>query len=549
MVIETVLLLVALALIFSFLQSPSYTSGVEILTEVNTASESVLGSFFSAALFDPDRYIKTQAEIIKTNNVATGVYNRLTEEYETMRREREITGENINVPESVPPISQLISMVSVKQNEKTNTFEIIVTYSNRYMARDIAQAYAEEYINNRQMAAIKQISEARKEVWNRIQELEDQIDRVAQSINQYAGGRVPAELQAEGERAINLWVSFYEKYMTLRISEALEQRGLEIIENAQAGTRVGPRPVRNAALAFMVGLLVGIALAFLWEYLDDTLKTQEDFEKYYGATILGEIPYIFTEDAVEYEILYLSRPNLPAAEGYRSLRTNIQFVNIERKIKSILVTSASPGEGKTTVLLNLAASLSEMGKKVIVMEADLRRPVMEKFFKTEGRKGLTSVLMETCSLEEALYQTDYPRLQVLFSGPKPPNPAELISSQRMEDLIEQLTEMADYLLIDSPPILATSDALAISNKVDGILLVAYYGTASRDTAKRAADQLNRLKANVIGVVINNVQAAERYGYYHYYYYHAPEKEALPEGKSRISTLMKQMLVKKKYPKP
>ncbi len=531
-IIWSVLVVMTLSIAFSVMQTPSYTSSALILSDVNTASESVLGSFFSAAMFDPDRFIKTQAEIIGTEIVAQGVEARLTEEYNQIE-ERQALGsvEDVYVPEYVPGASELMSMVLVKERQNTNTFEIDITTTDPYLARDVAQAYAEEYLNNRQLSAIRQISEARKEVWNRIQELEDQIEDVSQRIDQYSGADIPTELAAEATRAIDLWTSLYEKYMSLRISESLQQRGLEIIENAKPGSQVGPRPYRNAILGMLVGLLLGIGLAFLWEYLDDTLKTREDFEKYYDCPIVGEIAYTSPEEADKHEIVYFSHPNLPAVEGYRSLRTNIQFLNVEKNIKTILVTSSSPEEGKSTVLVNLAAALSEMGKKVIIVEADLRRPALYKYLETKIDKecdsfkkghGLTSVLAGTSNLVESLCKTEYAGLWVLMSGVKPPNPAELVSSHRMESLIQQLAERVDYVLIDAPPVLAISDAVAISPMVDGVLLVASYGMAERDTSRHCVNLLRQVKAEILGLIINNVVPLERYGYYHYYYYNQDE---------------------------
>lgn len=530
-----------LSIAFSVMQTPTYTSSALILSDVNTASESVLGSFFSAAMFDPDRFIKTQAEIIQTENVAQGVEARLSESY-AMKLDQLALGseEDVYIPEFVPGTSELMGTVSVAQHERTNVFEIDVTTTDPYLARDIAQAYAEEYINNRQLAAIRQISEARQVVWNRIQELEQDIEEVSRRIDEYGGENIPAELQAEGSRAISLWTSLYEKYMSLKISEQLQQRGLEIIENAKVGGQVGPRPFRNAILGILVGLLLGIGLAFLWEYLDDTLKTREDFEKYYDCPIVGEIAYTPPENGEEYEIIYFSRPSLPALEGYRSLRTNVQFLNMEKNVKTILITSASPEEGKSTVLVNLAAALSEMGKRVVIVEADLRRPTLQKYLGISAKggvsgsmmeNGLTSVLAGTASLKDSLCKTEYPNLWVLLSGIKPPNPSELVSSHRMENLIKEIAAQVDYVLVDAPPILAISDAVAISPMVDGVLLVANYGLADRDSSRHCVSLLHKVKAEVLGLIINNVTPMERYGYYHYYYYQQGAETA-DKGKAR-----------------
>ncbi len=521
-----------LSIVFSVMQAPTYTSSALILSDVNTASESVLGSFFSAAMFDPDRFIKTQAEIIRTEKVAEGVRARLIEGYE-MGRDRQGAAGEASVPDSVPATSELISMISVSQHERTNAFEIGATTTDPYLARDVAQSFAEEYINNRQLAAIRQIGEARQVVWNRLQELEKDIEDVSRRIDEYGGADIPAALEAEGSRAINLWISLYEKYMSLKISEQLQQRGLEIIENAGVGGRVGPRPLRNAVLGVLVGLLLGIGLAFLWEYLDDTLKTREDFERHYDCPILGEIAYTPPENGGEYEIIYFTRPALPAVEGYRTLRTNVQFLNAEKGVKTILVTSAGPEEGKSTVLVNLAAALSDMGKRVVVIEADLRRPTLQKYLGIKARrepaspgpeKGLTAVLAGAYTLAESVSPTEYDGLSVLLSGIKPPNPAELVSSHRMEALIGEAAEGADYVLVDAPPILAISDAVAISPMVDGVLLVANYGLADRDSSRHCVSLLRKVKAEVLGLVINNVTPTERYGYYHYYYYRQDEED-------------------------
>jgi capsular exopolysaccharide synthesis family protein len=522
-ILETMGIVLALALIFTFLQSPSYSSDVKILSEVNSASESVLGSFFSSALFDPDRYMQTQTEIIQTDTMAEAVETHLQSMYDQASREKQ-AGANVFVPESVPTASELAAMVSVKQEQRSNIFDITVSSGNPLLSRDVAQAYAEEYLASRQLAAIKQISEARKEVWNRIQEVEDQINQVAQQAKNYSNQNLPAELQAESQRVVTLWASLYEKYMTLRIAESLEQRGLEIIQPAKAGSKTGPSTTRNALLAIFLGLILGAGLAFLVEYLDNTLHTREDFEKHFGTPIVGEIPYIPAEDLPKHHIIYFEKPRHPAVEGYRTLRTNLQFLNLDGDNRIIMFTSAGPEEGKSTVMVNLGAALSEMGKKVLLIEADLRRPVLDKYFGIESPAGLTGVLAGNLSLTEAIYKTPYHNLAVLPAGIRPPNPAELVASEAMRAVLKTARSIADYILVDSPPILAASDSIALAPMMDGVILVARYTTADRDGAHRTSELLRKVNANILGLVINNLSPAKRYGYYHYYYYAPPETQ-------------------------
>ncbi|RJP34562.1 MAG: polysaccharide biosynthesis tyrosine autokinase [Actinobacteria bacterium] len=533
-IIGVTALVVVAALVFSLLQDPVYESRVMILADINRAGESASDSLFSMAFNDPDTFIQTQAEIIGTKTLARSVYDRLEYNYEELAYAEE-EGEEVFIPASVPSPEELMGNVKVERSQNTNVFEIAVTNGDPLLARDITQAYADEYILDRQLASIKQISDARKEVWNRITELETQISDLAQEIKQYTKENIPPELEAEASQAVSLWATLYEKYMSLRIAEALEQRGLEVIEVAEAGVKVSPRTTRNVVLAFFLGLILGVGMAFLVDYLDDTLKTREDFERGYGTTIIGEIARTTPVGEEEREIIYFTRPDSPAAEGFRNLRTNVQFLNLDGGTRLIMATSSSPEEGKTSVAINLGAALSEMGRKVLVVEADLRRPVLDKLVTEKPRKGITDVIMGSSSLEDAVTETNHENLYVLMSGPKPPNPAELVSSQAMQKLLAELKQRYEYVIVDAPPVLAVSDAIAMAPMVDGVLVVASHNIATRDGARHTMELLGKVETRILGVVINNVEMAGRYGYGYRYGYYAPYQysygEAEGAGKS------------------
>lgn len=531
-IVGIVFLMVAAALILSLLQSPVYESRIKILAEINRAGESASDSLVSSALSDPNQYVQTQAEIIGTKTMAKSVYDRLEYNYEELRYESE-KGEEVFIPESIPSPEKLMDNVKVERQQNTNVFEIAITNGEPLLARDIAQAYGEEYILDRQLSAVKQISEARKEVWNRIQEVQAQIEELAREVKQYTKDNIPPELQAQASQAVNLWAALYEKYMSLRVAEALEQRGLEIIEPAEPGEKVRPRTTRNGILGLSLGLILGMGMAFLVDYLDNALKTREDFEKYYGSTIIGEIARTTALEERKREIVYFARPDDPAAEGFRNLRTNLQFLNLKGETRLVMITSSGPNEGKTSVAINLGAALSEMGRKVLVVEADLRRSALNKFLQEKPEKGLTSVIMGTSTLEESVTGTENENLKVMLSGVKPPNPAELVSSQAMQDLLRSLKDMYDYVIVDAPPVLAVSDAIAMAPMMDGVLLVASHGIANREAARHTMDLLGKVDTRILGVVINNVEMSGRYGYgyyspYHYYSYaYSEEYETIP----------------------
>jgi non-specific protein-tyrosine kinase len=213
------------------------------------------------------------------------------------------------------------------------------------------------------------------------------------------------------------------------------------------------------------------------------------------------------------ELIAVADPRSPVSEAYRTLRTNIQFSSLDRPLRTILVTSTTAEEGKSTTLANLAVTFAQGGHPTIAVDSDLRRPALHKLFGVPNEKGLTTLVLDESS-ELALQPTSVPNLQVLPSGPLPPNPAELLGSHRMERLLEMLKAEAEFVLFDCPPIIAVTDAAVLARRVDGVLLVVSAGKTRREHAARAKSQLEKVNANIIGVVLNNVKADRNlYQYY------------------------------------
>jgi capsular exopolysaccharide synthesis family protein len=205
------------------------------------------------------------------------------------------------------------------------------------------------------------------------------------------------------------------------------------------------------------------------------------------------------------------------AEAFKVLRTNLQFIGMDKPIRSIAFTSAGPDEGKSTVLANLAVTLAQTGKRVLVVDADLRLPVQHKIFTRLNAVGLTNVLVENADLEECVRKTNSEDVYLLSAGPIPPNPAELLDSERMNCLVKKLAERFDCVLVDAPPVLAVTDAVLLSRKVDGVILVAVAGRTRIDRAKEAKEHLVRAGARILGVVLNSVERSKDDQYYYYYY--------------------------------
>lgn len=217
------------------------------------------------------------------------------------------------------------------------------------------------------------------------------------------------------------------------------------------------------------------------------------------------------------QLITLTNPKSPISESYRSLRTNIDFSSIDEKLQVIMVSSAGPGEGKSTTITNLAITFAQSERKVVLIDADLRKPTAHHTFSLSNRFGLSSVLSQQCSLGEAIQRSNVPGMDIMTSGAIPPNPAEMLNSKRMTTVIDELRQQYDMILIDTPPLLAVTDAQIVSTKSDGVVLVVDQGRVKREIAKKAVHNLQAVNARILGVVLNNVKRRAKEEAYYYYY--------------------------------
>jgi capsular exopolysaccharide synthesis family protein len=267
--------------------------------------------------------------------------------------------------------------------------------------------------------------------------------------------------------------------------------------------------------------VLSVAVAFLIEYFDDTLKAKEDISRVLEVSTIGEIGALRNKND---RLVTVSEPRSANAEAYRILRTNISFSSIDKPIKTILITSASPGEGKSVTAANLAATTAQAGYRTLLLDCDLRQPTQHKVFNTSNDVGLTNSLLAHANLQSFVRNSRVENLSLLTTGPLPPNPAELLGSRSMANLLTALQGEFDIVVVDSPPVLAVADAAILSRMSDGVLLVVDSGKTRRDPAARALESLQQGGARVLGVVINRIRArASYYAYNSRYYTSGPEK--------------------------
>jgi capsular exopolysaccharide synthesis family protein len=292
---------------------------------------------------------------------------------------------------------------------------------------------------------------------------------------------------------------------------------VEVVEGPQLrGGAVSPRPLRNLGLALALGLFAGVGLAVLREVLDTTVKSADALRNLTGAPTLGTIS--FDNGAKRAPLVVHGSPQAPRAEAFRQLRTNLRFLDVDRPLKAIVVTSALPEEGKSTTTANLAITMAQAGHKVLLIEGDLRRPKVVEYLGLEGAVGLTNVLVGQVELDTVLQPWGSDGLWVLSSGSIPPNPSELLGSQNMADLLEQVKRRFDVVIIDAPPLLPVTDAAVAAAAADGAVLIVRHGHTTRAQVETAVQALHDVDAKLAGSVLNMAPAKGGDAYAYAYAY-------------------------------
>ncbi len=509
-VLLTTLVVVFSVLLIAFLQTPRYRASAKILY-ARTNFETAL---FDMPLFETrnqERDIQTGASLVKVDAVAQEVRTEL--------------GTNRDIDE-------LVDMVTVEPQGATDVIAISAVSADPEEAAAVAQSFATQFIEFRRDTDRAAIIDARDQVG-------EQLDA----------------LTAE-ERRSEYGLMLREKFESLQILEQFQDGGFRLVQPADVPKAAfSPQPLRNGALALVVGLVLGVGLAFLLAYLDRRLKDEEALERAFQLPVLASVPALggrwlhHREDLGRRSDLPVGFPdrNSPLLEPFRVLRSNLHFLNYDGNLKVILVTSGLPQQGKSVTSINLSVILALSGHRVLLVEADLRRPMLHEYLGLDNQIGTTSVLAGQQTFSEAiqLVRTDEfapdeagrqtsTRLQknmyALTSGPLPPNPAELLGSDRMEELVLRAREAADYVIVDSPPILLASDALNLAKYCDGIILTTRVNETTRDDAREIRAILGRSGARILGLVAGGVKL-DKQKYYSYGSY-----SAAPAGEPQAQKL-------------
>jgi capsular exopolysaccharide synthesis family protein len=480
-------LVVGAAVGFTLRQTPVYTSDARVLV-LPVAPANSPWSFLVEINMD------TESGLVDSVAVATLVQKNLGE-----------TGNPAN----------LLGGLEVSVEGATEILDISYTDPDPAEAKLMAQVFAESYLQFRQQQALEQVKTQIESVTLDIERVTAKISEDQAALNATTDPAVQQELQAAIEQSRARLIVLQGNLEELKSTTT--QSGGQIVEPAylpDSPSNAGL--IQNGLLALILGLALGIGLAFLRERLDDRLRTQEDLERAFGASVLAVVPRVQGwSDKKKTRLVAVEAPRAPAAEAYRTLRTNLLFMASQRPLKTNLIVSPSAGDGKTTTAANLAVVLAQTGKNVVLVSADLRKPRIHRFFGLDNDRGLVQVLEKQKSLDEVLVQTSVEGLRLLPCGAVPAQPAELLHSEEMRTLLDRLGEMADFVVIGSAPSLVVSDSLALAALTDGVLLVAQAVETTRQTVSRARDQLEAVGAVMVGAVLNSFDPSSAHGRYYY----------------------------------
>ncbi len=439
---------------------------------------------------------------------------RLTQTYSQILQSQVVLQKAIDRLELTQNVDTIQRMVDVDPIADTQLIQLSVTSTNVDFAVLLANTIADEFINHIQGSVAEPYIRRLEKVENSLTDLQTKQEEIQQSITDLSATRVNAEIEISylervqtTDRASRLEIEDdYERMEQLSRDSA---ESVYVTEIARIPESPSTSPVLYIGLAILMGALIGTVGALILDNQDDTIRTADDTAKEVGVNILGKLNYMKSSGA---NPAVLSSPLSPISEAFLITAHNISFATSKQPAKVILVTSPSPAEGKSFVVANLAVTLARLGKKVIAVDADLRRPDLHRLFDIEQENGLADALMEG-AIKQRVYETKIDGLKILPSGKTPVSPLEVMSSVKMQGLLQSLSDQADIVLIDCPPVLPVADASMLASIVDGVILVVRANYTRGHTVREALQHLNQTGTKVIGVVLNAIPSSTGY-YYH-----------------------------------
>ncbi|MDQ7030311.1 MAG: polysaccharide biosynthesis tyrosine autokinase [Ardenticatenia bacterium] len=488
-IVLSAILAAATAFFVSSQQQPVYrASGKMYILPAPSAGSGATADY--AAIAASERLAQTYAELVRT--------------YPVMERVIQNLGLDLSP-------AQLAAKVEVSPLRSTALIEVSVRDTDPQRAANIANEVMQVFILQNQALQASRYAASKESLQRQLAEIQAEMERTRARLDALANASTQ-ESVAERQRLEALLAQYRSSYATLlrsyedvRLAEARSTDNLYVVEAAVPNpSPVAPRTKLNVTVAAAIGIMATMFLAFLKEALDDSVKTGEQATKVTKAPVIGTIGVIGGRSEPAKLVTALN-PRSPQAEAFRILRTNVDFASIDTPVHTLLVTSSGPEEGKSTLATNLAIAFAQGGRRVVLLDADLRRPSIHRFFQKANTRGVTTALLQPRrSVTAHLIETDIRGLLLMLTGPTPPNPAELLGSKRMKEMLEGLRTHADIVVIDTPPLLALADTHLLSRLCDAAIVVVDVGSTKIQALENTVEQLRQNGVHLLGLVLNRV---------------------------------------------
>jgi non-specific protein-tyrosine kinase len=402
-------------------------------------------------------------------------------------------------------VDDLLRHVAVEVVSDTEVLVIKYDDPDPHVAARLANGFAAGYVDFRTQEALDAFQAAAGAVQRRIDSLQTRLTALNSQIESTAGGQLKDSLQSERDSLVAQLGVMQQRLADLQATGSATQAAAQVVQTADVpSSPVSPNKTRNAALALFAGLVLGVVYAFGRERFEDRVKSREEVEGRLGAPVLAAVPRApGWRRAEEAHLTMLRDPRSPISEAYRTLATNLQYMATQRPLRVVMVTSALAGEGKSTTASNLAVALAQAGRRVILLSTDLRRPRIHAFFSLHNDRGLSNILSDGQHLSQVTMDPAIPNLRIINAGPEPSDPAALLGGRRAGEFLQSLRDVAEFVVVDTPPVLAVADASILAPMVDGTIFVVDAEQGRRSDLAEARDQLQHAGARIIGAVYNN----------------------------------------------
>lgn len=503
--LQAVILVPAIAVALSTRQSPVYRADAQVLLTNQTFAGLVPNAQgVNANQQSADRTAETQAELARVPAVVSKAL--------------------VLAPGSGLTVSQLLQDSSVTSSANADLLTFAVSSSDPRRAAQLASAYARAYTTYRHEIDTTSLQRARRDVGTRIDELR---------TNNRGNSALASQLAAAQQQ--------------LQTLETLQTSNAIVVKFASGASQISPQPVRNGVLGLALGLILGVGLVFLVDALDTRVRTEEEVAERLGIPLLGRLSEPPKRVRERHSLVMLEDPHGRQAEAFRMLRTNLELANIEQEAKVIAIASALPSEGKSTTIANLAVAVARGGHRVVLVDLDLRKPTLARFFDNDARWGITDVALGHVTIDSALVRLnvadfleepngtggDHRELHVLVAGQLPPNPGEFVSSRRLASILAEFRARYDFVLIDTPPMLSVGDALALSTHIDAFMLVTNLALSRRGELDELRRTMTFARCDVLGTVLTAAGATGAHGYGSPYYGYGYGDAGLETGAQRV----------------